>query len=90
MCVCVCVCVCIPQVLSHFCTYIMYNTSKKQFMLTDICSYSGGRRPAQREEANEQDPYVVATVKSTAGHRTKVVGHVPRRISAALSAYRQH
>ena len=43
-----------------------------------------------KEEANEQDPYAVAIVKGTTGRRTKVVGHVPRRISAALSAYRQH
>ena len=35
----------------------------------------------EREEASEQDPYAVAIVKRTAGRRTKIVGHVPRRIS---------
>ena len=39
----------------------------------------------QREEANEQDPNAVAMVKRTAGHRTKVVAHVPREISAACT-----
>ena len=39
----------------------------------------------QRDEANEQDPYAVAIVKRTAGCRTKVVGHMPSRISAACS-----
>ena len=51
--------------------------------------FIGEKLECQREEANEQDPYAVATVKRTAGHRTKVVGHVPRRISAACSLFLQ-
>ena len=43
----------------------------------------------QREEANEQDFYAIARVKRTAGHGTKVVGHVPRRMSAACTLFLQ-
>ena len=43
----------------------------------------------QREEANKQDLYGVAIAKRTAGHRTKVVGYVPRRISAACTLFLQ-
>ena len=43
----------------------------------------------QREEANEQDPYAVAILKRTARCRIKVVGHVPRRISAACTLFLQ-
>ena len=39
--------------------------------------------------ANEQDPYTVAIVKRTAGRKTKVVGHMPRRISATCSLFLQ-
>ena len=42
-----------------------------------------------REEANEQDRYAVAIVKRTARHRTKVVGHMPKRISAACTLFPQ-
>ena len=44
----------------------------------------------QREETNEHDPYTVAIVKRTAGRRSpQVVGHVPRRISAACNLFLQ-
>ena len=46
-------------------------------------------RECQREEANEQDTYAVAIVKRTARCRTKVVVHVPRRISAAYTLFLQ-
>ena len=36
-----------------------------------------------RVEANGQNPYAEAIVKRTAGCRTKVIGHMPRRLSAA-------
>ena len=51
--------------------------------------FIGEKLECQREEANEQDPYAVAIVKRTAGRRTKVVGHVPRRILAACSLFLQ-
>ena len=51
--------------------------------------FIGEKLECQREETNEQDPYAVAIVKRTAGRRTKVVGRVPRRISAACSLFLQ-
>ena len=38
----------------------------------------------QSEEGNSKDPYAVALVEKTKG---AVVGHVPRKISAACSVY---
>ena len=51
--------------------------------------FIGEKLECQREEANEQDPYAVVIVKRTAGCRTKVVVHVPKRISAACSLFLQ-
>ena len=52
-------------------------------------SFHRGKLECQRKETDEQDPYAVAIVKRTAGRRTKVVGHVPRRISTACSLFLQ-
>ena len=51
--------------------------------------FVGAKLECQREETNEQDPHVVVMRKRTAGCRTKVVGHVPRRISAACTLFLQ-
>ena len=59
----------------------MHVTFKRIYARMDL--FIEEKLESQREEANEQDPYGVVIVKGTAGHRTKVVGHVPRRISAA-------
>lgn len=43
----------------------------------------GERLSCKREIDNEKDPYVVAMIRD----RTTVVGHVPRKISAACSLF---
>ena len=57
------------------------------YMYARMDSFIGEKLECQIEEANEQDPFAVVIVKVTAGHRTKVVGHMPRRISAACNLF---
>ena len=60
------------------------------FYMQEWTPFIGEKLECQREEANKQDPYAVVMVKRPAGHRTtKVVGHVPRRISAACCLFLQ-
>ena len=57
--------------------------------ITFICKNGLLSYDNAKEEANEQDPYAVAIMKRTAGHRTKVVCHLPRGILAACTLFLQ-